>query len=305
MFNGVEGMPRQIEQKVKNALKWLSDKPRTTASLRSSSWSASTSNLKSNRSSNAAIGFDYDLFTKAAARAGPREPRVRPPTARRSRSPRTAASAAPASTSAASRRSCSPTPRISARISRSRAATAGRRASRASTGRRCSRTGPRDRAPERRVRARAGQGRRRDPSRQGARSRPAHGGSRGRKITANTSWWPPVPGRCCRRFPASSTPSARTRPSRSSGCRAARSWSAPATSRSSSLRSSTAWAWRPPSPTAASGCCAASTPSSARASPRRWRRRASHLLRLRAGRDPQKAGHRNRIHRRQPAPPTS
>jgi len=28
MFNGVEGMPRaQIEQKVKNALKWLGDKP--------------------------------------------------------------------------------------------------------------------------------------------------------------------------------------------------------------------------------------------------------------------------------------
>jgi hypothetical protein len=28
MFNGVEGMPRaQIEQKVKNALKWLADKP--------------------------------------------------------------------------------------------------------------------------------------------------------------------------------------------------------------------------------------------------------------------------------------
>ena len=28
MFNGIEGMPRaQIEQKVKNALKWLSDKP--------------------------------------------------------------------------------------------------------------------------------------------------------------------------------------------------------------------------------------------------------------------------------------
>ncbi len=28
LFNGVEGMPRaQIEQKVKNALKWLSDKP--------------------------------------------------------------------------------------------------------------------------------------------------------------------------------------------------------------------------------------------------------------------------------------
>lgn len=28
MFNGVEGMPRaQIEQKVKNALRWLADKP--------------------------------------------------------------------------------------------------------------------------------------------------------------------------------------------------------------------------------------------------------------------------------------
>ena len=28
MFNGIEGMPRaQIEQKVKNALKWLADKP--------------------------------------------------------------------------------------------------------------------------------------------------------------------------------------------------------------------------------------------------------------------------------------
>ena len=28
MFNGVEGMPRaQIEQKVKNAIKWLADKP--------------------------------------------------------------------------------------------------------------------------------------------------------------------------------------------------------------------------------------------------------------------------------------
>jgi len=28
MFNGIEGMPRaQIEQKVKNALKWLTDKP--------------------------------------------------------------------------------------------------------------------------------------------------------------------------------------------------------------------------------------------------------------------------------------
>ena len=28
LFNGVEGMPRaQIEQKVKNALKWLADKP--------------------------------------------------------------------------------------------------------------------------------------------------------------------------------------------------------------------------------------------------------------------------------------
>ena len=28
MFNGIEGMPRaQIEQKVKNALKWLGDKP--------------------------------------------------------------------------------------------------------------------------------------------------------------------------------------------------------------------------------------------------------------------------------------
>jgi hypothetical protein len=28
MFNGVDGMPRaQIEQKVKNALKWLADKP--------------------------------------------------------------------------------------------------------------------------------------------------------------------------------------------------------------------------------------------------------------------------------------
>ena len=28
MFNGVEGMPRaQIEQKVKNTLKWLADKP--------------------------------------------------------------------------------------------------------------------------------------------------------------------------------------------------------------------------------------------------------------------------------------
>ena len=28
MFNGVEGMPRaQMEQKVKNALKWLGDKP--------------------------------------------------------------------------------------------------------------------------------------------------------------------------------------------------------------------------------------------------------------------------------------
>jgi len=28
LFNGVEGMPRaQIEQKVKNALKWLNDKP--------------------------------------------------------------------------------------------------------------------------------------------------------------------------------------------------------------------------------------------------------------------------------------
>ena len=28
LFNGVEGMPRaQIEQKVKNALKWLGDKP--------------------------------------------------------------------------------------------------------------------------------------------------------------------------------------------------------------------------------------------------------------------------------------
>ena len=28
MFNGVEGMPRaQIEQNVKNALKWLADKP--------------------------------------------------------------------------------------------------------------------------------------------------------------------------------------------------------------------------------------------------------------------------------------
>ena len=28
MFNGVEGMPRaQIEQKVKNALEWLADKP--------------------------------------------------------------------------------------------------------------------------------------------------------------------------------------------------------------------------------------------------------------------------------------
>ena len=28
MFNGIEGMPRaQIEQKVKNAIKWLADKP--------------------------------------------------------------------------------------------------------------------------------------------------------------------------------------------------------------------------------------------------------------------------------------
>ena len=28
MFNGIEGMPRaQIEQKVKNALRWLADKP--------------------------------------------------------------------------------------------------------------------------------------------------------------------------------------------------------------------------------------------------------------------------------------
>jgi hypothetical protein len=28
MFNGIDGMPRaQIEQKVKNALKWLADKP--------------------------------------------------------------------------------------------------------------------------------------------------------------------------------------------------------------------------------------------------------------------------------------
>jgi hypothetical protein len=28
MFNGIEGMPRaQIEEKVKNALKWLADKP--------------------------------------------------------------------------------------------------------------------------------------------------------------------------------------------------------------------------------------------------------------------------------------
>ena len=28
LFNGIEGMPRaQIEQKVKNALKWLNDKP--------------------------------------------------------------------------------------------------------------------------------------------------------------------------------------------------------------------------------------------------------------------------------------
>ena len=41
MFNGVEGMPRaQIEQKVKNALKWLGDKPQHNRSPRSSSWSA-------------------------------------------------------------------------------------------------------------------------------------------------------------------------------------------------------------------------------------------------------------------------
>ena len=37
MFNGVEGMPKaQIEQRVKNALKWLADKPqhqRITADL--------------------------------------------------------------------------------------------------------------------------------------------------------------------------------------------------------------------------------------------------------------------------------
>ena len=43
MFDGVEGMPRaQIEAKVKNALKWLADKPQHKRMPRSSSSSGST-----------------------------------------------------------------------------------------------------------------------------------------------------------------------------------------------------------------------------------------------------------------------
>ena len=56
-------------------------------------------------------------------------------------------------------------------------------------------------------------------------------------LVATGSWpvLPPIPGHRASRSP-------RTRPSTSSACRSARSWSAAATSRSSSPRSSTAWA---------------------------------------------------------------
>ena len=139
LFNGVEGMPRaQIEQKVKNALKWLGDKPaqshRFAARARRPESPEPEVNLRSSK-----LGFDYDLFTIGGGSGGVRASRVRGATAPVAIAEE-GASAAPASTSAASRRSSFPTPRISARSSRSPRRTAGRRASRASTGRRCSRT---------------------------------------------------------------------------------------------------------------------------------------------------------------------
>ena len=41
MFNGIEGMPRaQIEQKVKNALRWLADKPQHARLAATLAWCA-------------------------------------------------------------------------------------------------------------------------------------------------------------------------------------------------------------------------------------------------------------------------
>ena len=110
---------RRSSRGCKNALKWLADKPQH----KPHRLAARAGRAQPAEPEVASLAFRLRPFhhrRRLGRRA--REPRLAPATARGSRSPSPAASAAPASTSAASRRSCSPTPRTSARTSRSRAA---------------------------------------------------------------------------------------------------------------------------------------------------------------------------------------